>query len=65
MSLAQANKNLKFDKRMMERNLSVGEMTKEELQKYLETLPDLASNVETFTIDGKQSNSDSLDEETH
>ncbi|MGZ3825221.1 MAG: hypothetical protein ACXVCR_09720 [Bdellovibrio sp.] len=63
MSLAQANKNLKFDKRMLERNVNVGEMTKEELQKYLESLPDLAHNVETFTIDGKGSSSS--DEETH
>lgn len=55
MSLAQANKNLKFDKRMLERNVNVGEMTKEELKKYLESLPDLAHNVETFTIDGKHS----------
>lgn len=62
MSLAQANKNLKFDKRMTERNINVGEMTKEEWQKYLETLPDLAHNVETFTIDGKNSSSE---EEAH
>lgn len=57
MSLAQANKNLKFDKRMMERGVSGGEMTKEELQKYLESLPDLSHNVEKFTIDGKSSGS--------
>lgn len=63
MSLAQANKNLKFDKRMLERNVSVGEMTKDELQKYLESLPDLSHNVETFTIDGKHSVD--MDEETH
>lgn len=62
MSLAQANKNLKFDSRMIERNVTVGEMTKEELKKHLESLPDLAHNVETFTIDGKNSSSD---EESH
>jgi len=53
MSLSQANKNLKFDKRLTERNLNVGEMSKEELQKHLESLPDLSHNVEKFTIDGK------------
>lgn len=61
MSLAQANKNLKFDKRMLERNVNIGEMTKEELQKYLESLPDLSHNVETFTIDGKSAASDEED----
>ena len=62
MSLAQATKNLKFDSRLTERNVSVGEITNEELQKHLSSLPDLAHNVETFTIDGKNS---SADEETH
>lgn len=62
MSLAQANKNLKFDKRLTERNINVGEMTKDELKKHLESLPDLSNNVETFTVDGKGSSSD---EESH
>lgn len=61
MSLAQANKNLKYDSRMIERNVATGEMSQEELKKHLESLPDLAHNVETFTIDGKNSS----DEETH
>lgn len=61
MSLAQANKNLKYDSRMIERNVTTGEMSKEELKKHLDSLPDLAHNVETFTIDGKNSS----DEETH
>lgn len=54
MSLADANKNLKWDKRMTERNLTVGEVSKEEWQKHLSQLPDLAHNVETFTMDGKK-----------
>ncbi len=62
MSLAKANKNLKWDKRLTERNLSVGEVSSEDLKKYLEQLPDLASNTETFTIDGKNSSSS---EESH
>lgn len=57
MSLAQANKNLKYDKRMTERNITVGDVSKEEWQKHLETLPDLASNAITFTIDGKTGSS--------
>jgi len=58
MSLADANKNLKWDVRLTERNLNVGDLKKEELQKHLAQLPDLASNVETFTMDGKSSSSD-------
>ena len=53
MSLAEATKNLKFDTRLTESNLAKGEMSKEDWAKYLATLPDMASNIETFTIDGK------------
>lgn len=62
MSLADANKNLKWDVRLTERNLNVGDLKKDDLQKHLDQLPDLASNVETFTIDGKNSSST---EESH
>jgi hypothetical protein len=58
MSLAEANKNLKFDTRLTESNLVKGEISKEEWQKHLATLPDMASNTETFTIDGKSSSSE-------
>lgn len=58
MSLADANKNLKWDTRMTESNLNVGELKVDELKKHLEQLPDLASNVETFTIDGKSTSAD-------
>ncbi|MNL64706.1 hypothetical protein D3C87_1889460 [compost metagenome] len=53
MSLAEANKNLKYDTRLTEINISKGEMSKEEWAKHLASLPDMASNIETFTIDGK------------
>ena len=53
MSLSDANNNLKWDIRLTERNLNIGELKKEDLQKHLDQLPDLASNVETFTMDGK------------
>lgn len=61
MSLAQANKNLKYDKRMTENKINAGEMTKEEWQKHIDQLPDLAHNVETFTMDGKNTK----DEDNH
>jgi len=57
MSLADANKNLKFDNRLTERNINVGELTADELKKHLAQLPDMASNTETFTIDGKSGSS--------
>jgi hypothetical protein len=57
MSLAEANKNLKYDTRLTERNMTVGEISKEELQKHLASLPDLAHNVETFGLDGKKESS--------
>lgn len=62
MSLADANKNLKFDKRIIEANITAIERSQEELQKHLSQLPDLAHNVETFTIDGKK---ESSSEESH
>ena len=61
MSLAEANKNLKWDTRMTEAKINNGELKKEELQKHLTDLPDLAHNVEKFTIDGKTGSS----EESH
>ncbi|WP_413575369.1 hypothetical protein ACLVWU_13695 [Bdellovibrio sp. HCB290] len=61
MSLAEANKNLKWDTRMTESKINTGELKKEEMQKHLEQLPDLAHNVEKFTIDGKSSST----EESH
>lgn len=61
MSLAEANKNLKWDTRMTEAKINNGELKKEELQKHLSDLPDLAHNVEKFTIDGKTGSS----EESH
>lgn len=46
MSLAKAVNNLKFDKRLTEWCVNNGQMTKEELKKYLESLPDLATQVD-------------------
>lgn len=45
-SLGNATKNLKFDKRLQEWHLTNGQMTKEELKKHIESLPDLASKVD-------------------
>jgi hypothetical protein len=49
-SLDKAMKNLKYDKRMTEINLNNSQLSKEELKKYLEQLPDLAQNVDLLNM---------------
>ncbi len=51
MSLAKAVNNLKFDKRLTEWCINNGQMTKEEHKKYIETLPDLQSQVDLVHMD--------------
>lgn len=46
MSLDKAMKNLKFDKRMTEWYINNGQLSKEELEAYLKTLPDMAHNID-------------------
>ncbi|MDX9731690.1 MAG: hypothetical protein RBT63_07965 [Bdellovibrionales bacterium] len=44
-SLAVEIERLKFDKRLLDFNLSRKRLSKEDLQKHLESLPDLADSV--------------------
>lgn len=60
MSLANAMKNLKFDKRLTEWYMNNGQLSKEELEAYLKTLPDMAHN-----IDLSDSDSDDDSQEQH
>ena len=48
MSLSKEIEKLKYDKRLLEWNVSRGRLSKEERDQYLASLPDLASNVETL-----------------
>lgn len=48
MSLSKEVEKLKYDKRLLEWNVSRGRLTKEERDQYLAGLPDLASNVENL-----------------
>ena len=50
MTLDKANANLKLDARMLEYNLRVGNITKEEYQKHLASLPDVATQCEKIDI---------------
>lgn len=58
MSLDKAMKNLKFDKRLTEINLGNGQMSKDELKKHLEALPDLKDKVEMVNLSDDLSHSE-------
>lgn len=51
MSLDKAMKKLKYDKRLTEWSINNGEMTKEEYEAYLKTLPDMAHNIDLSDSD--------------
>lgn len=53
-SLAKAMKNLKLDSRLTEQNLRSGQITKEELKKHLESLPDCAAMSEPLNLERKE-----------
>ncbi|MCM2282052.1 MAG: hypothetical protein NDI61_09420 [Bdellovibrionaceae bacterium] len=57
MSLSKEIEKLKYDKRLTDWHLSRGKMSKEELQKYLMSLPDSGENVETFRFSEEERNS--------
>ena len=50
MSLSKELEKLKYDKRLTEWHISRGKFPKEEWKKHLDSLPDLASNVESFNL---------------
>ncbi len=51
MALDKALLNLKWDRRMIEKNLQNGTLTKEEYEKMLKELPDMAENIDLINID--------------
>lgn len=58
MSLSKEIEKLKFDKRLTDWQVSRGRLAKADLKKHLDSLPDLASNVEhvRFPEDGAGTN---------
>ena len=50
MSLSDAMKKLKYDKRLTENLMKYGELTQKDLDKHLETLEDVESNSETLNL---------------
>ena len=59
MSLDKAMQNLKLDSRLVEFNIRTGQITKEDLQKHLANLPDLAQNCEKINIEENHERSSS------
>lgn len=53
MDLSKALENLKHDTRMKEWIVKHGHLTKEDLQKNIQALPDLAADCEEVTLEDK------------
>lgn len=51
MSLNKAIEGLKFDKRLIELNLKLGRITREEAEQYIRSLPDLQAQCEKLDIE--------------
>lgn len=51
MSLNKAIEGLKFDKRLIELNLKLGRITREEAAQHIESLPDLQAQCEKLDIE--------------
>jgi len=60
MSKSRQDELIKFDSRMIEFNLNRGTLTKEELDKHLQSLPDLAGQA--ITIDLEDAEDDDIDQ---
>lgn len=54
MSLNKAYEKMKYDRRLLDLNLRLGQITQEEYDKYVNALPDSSENSEKINIeDGK------------
>lgn len=58
MSLDKAIREFKFDKRLIELRLKNGEVTQEEYNKYMQSLPDLSAECEKIDIESQTDDSD-------
>lgn len=54
MDLSKALEHLKFDTRMREWNLKQGNIKKEDLEKYLQSLPDSSAACEQVTLEDRE-----------
>lgn len=64
MSLSKELEKLKYDKRLLDWHVSRGKISKEDLKKYLDSLPDLQTNVEPFGLGHDSGGEDRLDQQS-
>lgn len=57
MSLNRALENLKFDKRLIELNMKLGRVTREEYEQYNKSLSDLETQCEKLDIEKEETSS--------
>jgi hypothetical protein len=62
MSLAKELDKLKYDKRLLDWHVNRGFLSKEDRKKHLDSLPDLASNVEPFGLGNEVDELDEVDQ---
>ena len=58
MDLRKALKDIKFDKRLVGFNQAQGQLSDEDLQKYIEALPDLTAQSEPLDLESNRSERD-------
>ena len=51
MSLNKAYEKMKYDRRLLDLNLRLGQITQEEYDKFVESQPDVADNAAHLEID--------------
>lgn len=59
MSLDKALQTLKFDVRLQEYSMKQGRYTKQELEQFIQTLPDCSANAENVNLENQDDESDS------
>lgn len=65
MTLDKAIKNMKFDIRLMERNLKNGLITEKEYQEFLKSLPDSSQNVDLVNLGPSSSEAKANNQQPH
>ncbi len=63
MSLNKAYEKMKYDRRLLDLNLRLGQITQEEYDKFVNSLPDVADNSEKINIE--DSHGDTADFASH
>jgi hypothetical protein len=58
MSLDKALQALKFDVRLQEFSMKQGRYTKQELEQFIQNLPDCSDNAESVNLENQDDNSD-------